>query len=213
MTKYKKVIFTVEEHVATLIMNRPEKLNALDYEMGEEMKSVVDKVKADDDARVLIITGAGRAFSAGGDVQSHPVIHAKNRQELLQEIRNSQELILKLRSLEKPVIASVNGIAFGVGCELACACDLRIASEKAVFAEIFIQRGMVPDGGGTYFLPRLIGIGKTCELVLTGEPIDAKEAEKIGLVNKVVSHDSLESATKELALKLATASPMMSRGT
>lgn len=208
---YKKIILKVEDHVASLTLNRPEKLNALDSETMEELKTAFDEVRENDDARVLVITGAGRAFCAGGDIETHPAVHARIREKILPQVRRGQEVILKLTSLPMPVIAAINGMALGAGCDLACACDIRLASEKAIFAEVFVQIGAVPDYGGTYFLPRLIGTAKSCELIFSGDPIDAKEAEKIGMVNKVVSHDLLENITKEFAQKLATSSQLAIR--
>jgi len=202
---YESIILRTEERIATIILNRPRQLNAIDDSMAEDLKRAIDEIRENDGIRVLVLTGSGRAFCAGGDLQSHSSIRASSIGIRLRKVRDTVELCLKLRSLEKPVVASVNGLAFGAGCDLACACDMRIASQNATFAEAFVKVGLVPDMGGTYFLPRLVGVAKTCELIFTGDAIDAEEAERIGLVNKVVTCDQLESATKAIALKLAAA--------
>lgn len=205
--KYKEIILRIEDGIATLTFNRPEKKNALSYLICDEICDAVDKVANNDEARVLVLTGAGSAFSAGGDLETHPATTAKDRETRIKHLRHSVQVASKLRSLEIPLIGSINGPALGAGCDIACACDIRIASEKATFGEIFIRVGFVPDFGGAYFLPRLVGMAKTCELIFTGDPIDAYEAERIGLANKVVPHDRLEDVTMELASKLAAYSP------
>jgi enoyl-CoA hydratase/carnithine racemase len=205
--KYKEVILKIEDCIATLTLNRPEKKNALSYRICDEICDAIDEIMNNDEVRVLIITGAGAAFSAGGDLETHPAVTAKDRETRIKHLRHSVRVASKLRSLEIPLIGSINGPALGAGCDIACACDIRIVSEKATFGEIFIRVGFVPDFGGAYFLPRLVGIAKTCELIFTGDPIDAYTAERVGLANKVVPHDCLEAATMELASKLAAFSP------
>ena len=142
-----------------------------------------------------MITGAGRGFCSGADLAPSASV-VKGLSEI-------HEIIKGITTMEKPVIALINGDAVGGGLDLAMACDIRIASEKAKLSEIFVKRGLLPDMGGTYFLPRLVGLGKAKELIFTGEIIDAKEAERIGLVNKVVPHEELNSTGMELARKLA----------
>ncbi len=201
--KYEEIILEIEDGIATLTLNRPEKKNALSYRMCDEICHAVDAVAANDQARVLVLTGAGSAFCAGGDLATHPAATAKDRETRVKHLRHSVQVASKLRSLEIPLIGSINGPALGAGCDIACACDMRIASENATFGEIFIKVGFVPDFGGAYFLPRLVGMAKTCELIFTGEPIDAYEAERIGLANRVVPQESLGAVTVELASKLA----------
>jgi len=205
--KYEEIILKIEDGIATLILNRPEKKNALSYRICEEICHAVDIIANNDQVKVLVLTGAGSAFCAGGDLATHPAATAKDRKTRVKYLRHSVRVASKLRSLDIPLIGSINGPALGAGCDIACACDIRIASEKAIFGEIFIRVGFVPDFGGAYFLPRLVGMAKTCELIFTGDPIDAYEAERIGLANRVVPHDGLESATAELASKLAAFSP------
>ena len=205
--KYKEIILKTEDGIATLTLNRPKKKNALSYRICDEICDAVDEIANNDKAKVLVLTGAGSAFCAGGDIESHPAIIAKDRETRIKHLWHSVQVASKLRGLEIPLIGSINGPALGAGCDIACACDVRIVSEKATFGESFIRVGFVPDFGGAYFLPRLVGIAKTCELIFTGDPIDAYEAERIGLANKVVPHDRLEAATMELASKLAAFSP------
>ena len=205
--EYKEIILQIEDGIATITLNRPEKKNALSYLICEEVCDAVDRITDNDEVNVVILTGAGSAFSAGGDLDTHPATTAKDRETRIKHLRHSVEVANKLHKLEMPLIGSINGPALGAGCDIACACDIRIVSEKATFGEIFNRVGFVPDFGGTFFLPRLVGMAKTCELIFTGDPIDAYEAERIGLANKVVPHDRLAATTRELASKLAAFSP------
>jgi len=151
----------------------------------------MEDISEDETVGAVIITGAGRGFCSGADLGAVIVLSTIH------------EIIKKIATMEKPVIALVNGVAAGAGCDLTMACDLRIASDKAKLSEIFVKRGLFPDCGGTYFLPRLVGLSKAKELIFTGEMIDAKEAGRIGLVDKVVPADELESTGMELARRLA----------
>jgi 2-(1,2-epoxy-1,2-dihydrophenyl)acetyl-CoA isomerase len=204
---YRTLILAREDGVNTITLNRPEVLNALDTTLTEELGLAIDEVSADNLARVLVITGAGRGFCAGGDLKSLP-LNPNDIGALKHNIEKWHGVLLKIKKLKKPVIASVNGVAVGAGCDLALICDIRIASENAKFGEVYVKIGGVPDSGGTYLLPRLIGIAKAFELLCTGDMIEAKDAERIGLVNKVVSPDQLNSITKALAVKLAKGAPI-----
>lgn len=206
--KSETILVAKENFVTTIKLNRPEVLNALNMKMAEELNEVLDVVNKDDKSRVVILTGSGRGFCTGGDVKELfnlliPVSVIENRDIH----RNFQKIIHKIVNLEKPLIAAVNGFAVGSGCDLAMACDIRIASENAKFGEVFVKRGIIPDMGATYHLPLLVGMGKAKELIFTGDIIDASEAERIGLVNKVVPHDELETAVKDVANKIAANSP------
>ena len=197
-------IYTKKEGIATITLNRPDKMNAFTPEMMDGIYRAVEDVRKDKEVKVLIITGTGRAFCSGADVKAM----AQRFNQPGGEVRGIAEaervsLYVLFQKCEKPIIAAVNGVAVGGGLDLACACDIRIASDKARFAELFIRRGMIPASGGTYFLPRLVGIDKALELIWTGDMVDAEEARRIGLVTTVVPHDELESATMELAEKLA----------
>jgi len=196
--EFETIIFEKEEGVGRIILNRPEAMNALNNKMREELISAIEETEKDIEIRVLVITGKGRAFCAGGDVkgmgtQERPI--------------NPSQIILRLANLEKPVISAVNGVAAGGGCNLALAGDIILASDQARFIQSFVRIGLVPDWGGMYFLPRLVGMAKAKELMFTGEAIDAREAERIGLVSKVFPSEEFEGAMNGLAKKLAAGPP------
>jgi len=198
--------------VATVVMNRPERLNALNLELGAALLEALRRAGADDAIRCVVLTGAGRAFCSGGDLQVLQDARRRNAsQELENLLRAGLEITLALCSMPKPVIAAVNGPAAGAGMNLALACDIRIASDQAVFGQNFARVGLVPDFGGTWFLPRLAGTGRAAELFYTGEMILAREAERIGVVNHVVSHERLEEETRQWARQLAAAPPLAVR--
>jgi len=204
---YKTIILEKKNGVATLFLNRPETLNAWNAEMSEETTDAINEIGKDENTKVLIVTGAGRGFSSGADVRQELAKVAEGAsgsvfERIMQGKPSIVTIVLQLRRLDKPVIGAINGIAAGAGFSVALACDLRIASERAQFSMAFILRGLIPDCGGTFFLPKLIGSARACELIFTGDMIDAKEAERIGLVNKVVPHEELMRATEELANKL-----------
>ncbi len=202
------ILLRKEGNIATLTLNRPDRLNALDWPSQLLLGRKLDEVEEDDEIRVLIITGAGRAFSAGGDVSAQKgrigMGVAERRVGMKKNLRNP----VKIRNLPIPVIAMVNGVAVGAGCNLALVCDIIIASEKARFSQAFVKVGLVQDYGGSHLLPRLVGTKKACELVFTGDIIDAQEALRIGLVNKVVPAEELENVTKEMCLKIASRAPL-----
>ena len=208
---YQDIIYTEENGIATMTMNRPDKMNAFSPGMQDSMYRIVENVSQDKTVRVLIITGTGRAFSSGADVKS--LAESANRPPSQQGpgegVSERVNLHILMQKCEKPIIAAVNGVAVGGGLDLAMACDIRIASDIARFAELYIRRGTLPAGGGTYFLPRLVGLDRACQLIWTGDMIDAQEAERIGMVTMVVPHEELESATRELAEKLAKAAPLV----
>ncbi|MEE9202310.1 MAG: enoyl-CoA hydratase [Dehalococcoidia bacterium] len=198
---------TVERRdgIALVTMNRPEKLNALDRRMAREFIRLREDLEADDEVRAVILTGAGRAFSSGGDIQDIMVRLAQaSTKEKEETIHLADMAFFHLKMLEKPTIAAVNGVAAGGGCCLAMACDMRIAAEDARFALVFVHRGLSgADAGATYFLPRMVGSGWAAELLYTGDFIDARQAEKIGLVNHVVAPQDLMEASWSLARRLA----------
>jgi len=193
--------------VATLVLNRPEKLNPFGDDMREQLIEALDAAAAHGGIGALVITGAGRAFSAGGDV--HHMVALKQRNAPFDEVRRLLEAgraaIERLAALPFPTLAAVNGPAAGAGLNLALACDLRIASDQASFGETFARIGLHPDWGGTYFLPRLVGLARALELCWTGDVIDAAEAMRIGLVNRVVAHADLVPTVTALAARLAAA--------
>ncbi len=207
---YQDIIYEEKGGIATMTLNRPDKMNAFSTGMRESMYRVVEHISQDKRVRVLIITGAGRAFCSGADVQT--LAGNANRptnQERPAEMGSERLSVhVLMQKCQKPIIAAINGVAAGAGLDLAMACDIRIASDKARFAELYIRRGIFPVEGGIYLLPRLVGVGRACELIWTGDMIDATEAASIGLVTRVVPHEELEIATKELAEKLAKAAPL-----
>jgi 2-(1,2-epoxy-1,2-dihydrophenyl)acetyl-CoA isomerase len=203
MVEYKTVLLDVENGVATLTLNRPDSRNALNALIMEELCQALDQLAQNPEVRVLIVTGKGDVFCAGGDIREHPSLRAENAISRNDHIQEAQNLPLRLHGFEKPVIAAINGPAFGAGFDLAMGCDIRIAAEEANFAEVFVKLGLMPDYGGTYFLSRIVGVAKALELILTGDSIDAAEALNLGLVNKVVSAQDLLPQARDLAERLA----------
>ena len=200
---YKNIILEQKNGVAVIRLNRPEKLNGIDQLMCQELISATEAVSADAEVRVLVITGRGKAFCAGGDLESD-MYDIKDPVELKEVIMKFGQIALNLRNMEKPVIAMVNGAAAGGGFGLALAADIIIASETARMGHVYVNIGAQSDTGAIYFLPRLVGLARAAELVFTGKVIDAKEAERIGLVNRVVPADQLEAETMKLASRIAT---------
>ena len=204
---FKTILLSNEDGVTTLTLNRPDKLNSFTDEMLEEFGLAMDEVARDEQSRVLVITGAGRGFCAGADLalalfKTTSAIEARKGMDAFNRIP------LKIRALAKPVIACVNGVAAGAGANVALACDMIVASEQARFGQAFVNVGIHVDTGGIYFLPRAVGVPKAMELMMTGDLIDAKEAWRIGMINKVVPAEELGKATKELAQKIANGPPV-----
>ncbi|MBI3040703.1 MAG: enoyl-CoA hydratase [Chloroflexi bacterium] len=204
---YKDIIFEKEKPLATITLNRPDKLNAYTYNMGQEVVKALEEAGKDRNIRVVIFTGAGRGFCSGADL-SDPRRH-RVRDPLHHETAMGPQ-IRKLSVFDKPVIAAINGVAAGGGLSLAMACDIRIASDRARFSQIFVTRGLL-DNGSTWLLPRLVGMGMACELAFTGDIINAAEADRIGLVNRVVPHDDLLTVVRELANRIAKNPPITVR--
>ncbi len=203
------VLFSKEDGVGTVTLNRPESMNALGGGMRQEILEAMEMAVVDNEVKVIVVTGAGKAFCAGGDVKEFVSGTTMGEPTLGVGQRPTRDKVLLLiQSTGKPVIASVNGVAAGGGCNLALACDMRIASDRARFGETFVRRGVHPDWGGIWFLPRLVGYAKAAELIFSGEVIDAQEALRIGLVNKLVPHEELPKATKEFALKFIKSAPI-----
>jgi len=201
-----------EGGVLTLTMNRPDKLNSLNVELTTALLDAFRRAAADPQLRAIVLTGAGRAFCAGGDLALIADARRRNAgHELESLLRGGSQLTLAICDTPVPVLAAVNGPAAGAGMNVALACDARIASENAVFGQNFAKVGLFPDFGGTYFLPRLVGPARAAEMFYTGEMISAAEAERIGVVNHVVPHDRLAEEARALAGKLAAAPPIAAR--
>ncbi len=204
--------FEREDGIGTVTLNRPEKLNAISSELARELVEVLGRVESDDQIRGVIITGAGRAFSAGGDVefmQQH--VEAANWTAVRELLDAGARVVSLLHGMPKPTIAALNGPAVGAGASLALACDLRIASPAASFGLVFSRLGLHPDWGGTYFLPRLVGTGKALELILSGDVIPADDAFRLGIFNRIVPADQLLTAARETAHTFAATSPLALR--
>lgn len=203
---YEHLLYEVDEiGVLTVTLNRPDCLNAFNDPMSFELQDALKQAEKDGKVRCVILTGAGRGFSAGQDLQSRSISSQNGGTPHLGESirKRYSPIINKLRTMEKPVIAMVNGVAAGAGASIALACDMRIVSEKASFLQAFIKVGLIPDSGACWLLPRLVGMGKALELAMTGDKINAETALSLGLVNRVVAEDQLLSETRTLATQLA----------
>ncbi|HEV8338440.1 MAG TPA: enoyl-CoA hydratase-related protein [bacterium] len=197
-----QTVLTAEaEGVLTLTLNRPDVLNAVNDQLSLELGEALKYAERERTVRCVVLTGAGRGFCSGQDLRDRAGVGEVSYADSLR--RRYNPVIQRLAGMEKPVIAAVNGVAAGAGCNLALAADLRIASDRASFIEVFARVGLIPDSGGTYFLPRLVGLAKAFELAYLADPVDAAEALRIGLVNRVVSHDEMMPAALDWARRLA----------
>lgn len=195
--------------IATITLSRPDKLNAFIGHMRRDLAEALEHAASDRNTRVVIITGAGRAFCTGGDIAfMAELMQRRDVEEFSRILGAGRRVIMAIRQMTKPVIASINGPASGAGCNLALACDLRIAANTATFSQSFAKVGLHPDWGGTYFLPRLVTPNKACEMFFLGETIDANEAARLGIVNQVVAPEELETTTMQLAQRLRAAPPI-----
>jgi enoyl-CoA hydratase/carnithine racemase len=212
-TDFQTVLYTVDSHVCTITLNRPDRRNALNPRAYAEIEAAFHAASADDDVRVVIVTGADPAFCSGEDVKEMMTGEARPAPTAPQPTTGRPPTPAAMAALdcEKPVIAAVNGSAVGWGMELALYADIRLASENAKFAELFVKRGLVADVGGFYRLPALVGPSKAAELLLTGDVIDAREALRIGLVSEVLPHAELMPRAKALAAKIAANPPLATR--
>lgn len=199
-----RILCELSDGIATLTLNRPEKLNAIDYAMADRMLALLDELEAEEAVGALILTGAGpRAFSAGGDIGEFSASVRQGAAVAVRDfVRRGQAMTARIESFTKPVIAAVNGLAFGGGCEIAEAAHLAVASERALFAKPEILLGMPPTFGGTQRLPRLAGRKRGLEHLLTGDPFSPEEAKAMGLVNRVVPHDGLMAESRRLAHRI-----------
>ena len=204
MAAYERVLVEISDHIGTATLNRSDKLNAFDPDMCEDLLEALRMLSAADAVRVIVITGAGRAFCAGADLG---VLGTQGDQL----VRAGRYIALTIRNAPKPVLASVNGPAAGGGANLALACDYRIASDQASIGQVFHKLGLGPDWGGSYFLPRLTSISKALELVWSARMVPAAEALQLGVFDRVVAHDSLAQETRALAERWASMAPLAVR--
>lgn len=200
------VLHATDNGVSWITLNRPEAMNAVTWDQRERVIALLAEASADPGVRAVVITATGKGFCAGADLRGAPGSGAERVPgDVARTIKlGAQRLIAAVLDCEKPVIAAVNGTAAGIGAHLAFACDLVIAAEQAKFIEVFVRRGLVPDGGGAYLLPRLIGPQRTKELMFFGDSVPAADAERLGLVNRVVPADELEKTARAWAERLAT---------
>jgi enoyl-CoA hydratase/carnithine racemase len=204
--------FSVDAGIARIVLDRPQRMNAFTFEMIDAWRAALEECRRDDAVKVVLVTGSGKAFCSGGDIiemgdrlEQTP---ARRKSELFDRI---ERIPLALEDLDKPVIAAVNGVATGAGLDMALMCDIRYAARSARFAETYVNVGLVPGAGGAHFLPRLVGTAKALELFWTGDFIDAEEAERLGIVNKVFNDDTLLQEVEAIAAKIARAPPLTLR--
>jgi enoyl-CoA hydratase len=206
---YETLLLSVESRIATLTVNRPDKLNALDATVIRELGLAIEALRADDAVAGIILTGAGRAFVAGADIRELADADAATARAIA---RAGQHVFRRFETSPKPVIAAVNGFALGGGCELAMACHIRVAAEGAKFGQPEAKLGLLPGYGGTQRLPRLVGRGRALELLLTAQPIDAQEAWRIGLVNRVVAAEQLLGTARTMLEAIVANGPLAVAG-
>ncbi|MGH9397873.1 MAG: enoyl-CoA hydratase/isomerase family protein [Terriglobia bacterium] len=203
---YETLLYETRDGISTITLNRPDKLNALNHTVLRELRHCFESIETDVSVRAVIITGAGdRAFAAGADVKELASLDANAGKEAA---RRGQRVFELIENLGKPVIAAIRGYALGGGCELAMACTLRIAAESARFGQPEVKLGLVPGYGGSQRLPRLVGKGRALEMILTGEPVSAQEAYRIGLVNRVVADADLMATVQAVARKIISQAPV-----
>ncbi len=210
---FETILLEKNEGIGVLTLNRPERQNAFNEKMWTEMVQALHEVNKDDEIRVLVIKGAGKAFCAGADVGGMASKEKKSRgaEAIRRGFANVQKMILGIQQMEKPTIAMINGAAVGGGFDLACACDIRTGSENSRFMVAFTRIGLFPGWGGTWLIPRIIGIPKAAEMLFTGNFMDAEEAKSLNLLNKLVPAQNLESETMSLARQIANGPPIAIR--
>ncbi len=209
--EYKTIILEKKDSIAIITLNRPDKMNTLIPQMADELKDAIEAVDRDEQVKAAVLTASGKAFCAGADLNEWFLPMAKERRKGVPGdwTNHPAEFIpLTLMKLRKPLIAAINGVAIGWGSTVILPCDIRIAAEEAKFSFPFVRVGISPETGASYFLPRIVGLGRASELILTGKTIDAKEAKEIGLVNQVVPGNELLKVASELAASIAKLPPL-----
>lgn len=199
----KTILWEKKEGIGVITLNRPEKYNAMNREMLLDLGKILEEAGEDETVKTVVLTAAGKAFCTGGDLSGHPSFETDDPVLRKQYVWEGNRLPLMLQKMEKPVIAAVNGVAAGAGMDLAMACDIRMASERARFTEVFVRAGLMNDMGGSWLLPRIVGLGKALELIFTGDTIEADEALRIGLVNHLFPQEELMTKTMEMATRFA----------
>ncbi|HEX8475330.1 MAG TPA: enoyl-CoA hydratase-related protein [Pyrinomonadaceae bacterium] len=203
---YDNITVVYEAGIATITLNRPEKLNAFAGHMRRDLALALERAASEPSMRVVVITGAGRGFCAGADVAyMNELMERQDIEEFTRLLGAGRRVLTTIRQMQKPVMASINGAAYGAGFNLALACDIRIASESASFSQSFVKVGLHPDWGGTYFLPRVVPTNLACEMFFLGDAINAERAAQLGLVNRVVPDAQLATETRRLAERLRDA--------
>lgn len=206
MTAFETIRFSLDDSIARITLNRPDRLNSFTAQMHEELRQALDSAT---DARVIVLTGAGRGFCAGQDLNDRAVLSSGEAADLGETVKTCwNPLIRRLRDLPQPVIAAVNGVAAGAGANIALACDLVVAARSAKFIQSFSAIGLIPDSGGSWVLPRIVGQARAMGLALTGEPLPAEQAEQWGLIWKCVDDDALSGEADSIARKLASLPPL-----
>ena len=218
---YEHLLLDKQEHIAVVTLNRPERLNALSRELHKETLAVADELRHDDGVRAVVITGAGRGFSAGADIQAAPrgpdgrplprAPQPQGQDEMLDEFHWVGDQALAFHGLDKPVIAAMNGVCAGAGMSLALSCDMRVGSEQARFKTVFLERNLSPDSGMSWFLPRIVGYSRAMDLILTSRDVGAEEAYRIGLLDRLVPHARLMEETLDLARSILRWPPVAVR--
>ena len=209
-----QLLFTVTDGIARITLNRPERMNAFTFEMIDAWTAALQQCRTDDAVKVVLLTGAGNAFCSGGDiVEMGDRLQHTPEQRKNEQFNRIERIPIALEDLDKPVIAAVNGVATGAGMDMALMCDIRYAAQSARFAETYIKVGLVPGAGGAHFLPRLVGVSKALELFLTGDFVDADEALRLGLVNKVFPDDKLIEEVEKIARRMVRAPALTLRMT
>jgi len=203
-TKFETLVLKKENGVATVTLNRPHVMNAMDLTMAREMIQIMEQLGRDDEVRAVLLNSTGPAFCSGADLAPNELGLAPGPTIVMDMIRRFNTMMLSILNIDKPVVCAVNGAAVGGGLALVLACDIVIASDAAKFRAVYVRRGMVSDGGATFLLPRVVGLHKAKELIFTADAIDAREAERIGLVNKVVAGERLEEEAMAMTKRLAS---------
>ena len=212
---YENLLYDVHEHVATLTLNRPEKLNALNKGLQDDLRAALDEAKGDDDVRVVLLTGAGRGFCSGADLTPNPGAPREPKPPAQSDHMDDMGWVgrqaMSIYGIDKPTIAVMNGVAAGAGMSLSLGCDMRIGSEKARFKTVFIERNLSPDSGMSFFLPRIVGYSRAADLIYTSRMVDANEAYRIGLLDRLFPHDELMDSAIELAEQMKLWPPLALR--